>query len=202
MSAEAALRQLQAELSACTVCPQMIGPVVLGTPVASKILQIGQAPGPREGQLGRPFAWTAGKNLFRWYASIGVDEARFRERVYMAAVCRCFPGKNPKGGDRVPDATEIVHCGKWMRREVNIMRPALVIPVGKLAIAQMFSETRLDSVVGRVHRLNYLGVEADVIPLPHPSGLSTWFKVEPGKTLLAEALRLIAAHPVWVKTFS
>lgn len=192
----------QAALSACRQCPQMIGPVVVGTPVAAKILQIGQAPGPHEGRLGRPFAWTAGKNLFRWYATIGVAEEQFRQRVYMAAVCRCFPGKNPKGGDRLPDAAEIERCGKWMQREVEILRPALVIPVGKLAIAQMFDSPRLDAVVGRLHRLSYLGVETDVIPLPHPSGLSTWFKVEPGKSLLAEALRLIATHPVWQETFS
>ena len=196
------LHRHQADLLKCSACPQMIGPVVVGAPANAGILQIGQAPGPHEGRLGRPFAWTAGKNLFRWYASIGVDETRFRERVYMAAVCRCFPGKNPKGGDRVPDALEIARCGEWLRREMEILRPSLVIPVGKLAIAQMFDSPRLDAVVGRTHRLDYLCVETDVIPLPHPSGLSTWFKVDPGKTLLAEALRLIAAHPAWIKAFS
>lgn len=198
----ASLHTHQAALSACTACPQMIGPVVVGAPALSKILQIGQAPGPHEGRLGRPFAWTAGKNLFRWYARIGIDEARFRERVYMAAVCRCFPGKNPKGGDRVPDTLEIARCGAWMQREVAILQPELVIPVGKLAIAQMLNSDRLDAVVGRIHRLNYHGVEVDVIPLPHPSGLSTWFKVEPGKSLLDAALRLIAAHPTWQRTFA
>ncbi len=48
-----------------------------------------------------PFAWTAGRQLFKWFASLGLDEATFRSRVYMAAVCRCFPGKRPTGGDRV-----------------------------------------------------------------------------------------------------
>jgi uracil-DNA glycosylase len=41
----------------------------------------------------------------------------------------------------------------------------------------------------------------DVIPLPHPSGASTWFKVEPGRTLLEDALRLVADHPEVVRTF-
>ena len=41
------------------------------------------------------------------------------------------------------------------------------------------------------------GIEADLIPLPHPSGASTWFKMEPGKRLLPEALALIADHPAW-----
>src|ERR1019366_2814913 len=89
-----ALTLLQAELAACRACPNMVGPVVHGPPVVSRVLLIGQAPGPREGSFGRPFAWTAGKTMFKWFEeSLGVDEATFRARVYMAAVARCFPGK-------------------------------------------------------------------------------------------------------------
>lgn len=192
----------QTALSRCTRCPEMTGPVIQGRPVAAKILQIGQAPGPYEGDLGRPFAWTAGKTLFKWYASLGVSEEQFRERVYMAAVCRCFPGKNPNGGDRVPNRQEIARCGEWLRDEVHLLKPELIIPVGKLAIAQMLHAPRLDDVVGQVHRVHYFGHDTDAIPLPHPSGLSTWFKLEPGKTLLQEALRLIAAHPAWRAAFT
>ena len=199
--AGARIKAHHAALSRCTRCPDMIGPVVMGRPVASRILQIGQAPGPYEGKIGQPFAWTAGKTLFKWYGTIGVDEETFRSRIYMAAVCRCFPGKNPKGGDRVPDAEEITHCGEWMREEVGIMQPELIIPVGKLAIAQMLHAPRLDEVIGKVHRVRYFGLETDAIPLPHPSGLSTWFKIEPGKTLLKQALGLIAEHPAWRATF-
>lgn len=197
----ARLHAHQAALAGCTRCPAMIGPVIQGRPVAAKILQIGQAPGPYEGDLGRPFAWTAGKTLFKWYATLGVSEEQFRSRVYMAAVCRCFPGKNPNGGDRVPNRGEIAQCSDWLRREVEILQPDLVIPVGKLAIAQMIKAPRLDDSVGQVHRISYFGRETDAIPLPHPSGLSTWFKIEPGKTLLHQALRLIAQHPAWRATF-
>ena len=77
-------------------------PVVIGRPVVSPVLFIGQAPGDKEPVMGKPFAWTAGRNLFKWFGTLGVDEETFRDNVYMAAVCRCFPGKNPKGGDRVP----------------------------------------------------------------------------------------------------
>ncbi len=197
----ARIKAQQIVLSRCTRCPDMIGPVILGRPVASKIIQIGQAPGPYEGRLGQPFAWTAGKTLFKWYESIGTDEETFRSRVYMAAVCRCFPGKNPNGGDRVPSREEITQCSEWLRREVEILKPELVIPVGKLAIAQILKATRLADSVGQVHRVTYLGAEMDAIPLPHPSGLSTWFKTEPGKTLLQQALRLIAEHPAWRDAF-
>src|SRR3954471_435821 len=99
----------------------MIGPVVHGVAIQTRLLLIGQAPGPREGQFGKPFAWTAGENLFRWFESIGVDEATFRSRAYMAAVCRCFPGKAKAGGDRVPDEREIEACSGWMKREVELL---------------------------------------------------------------------------------
>src|SRR5580693_9285334 len=102
---------LHQELDACTACPNMIRPVVHGPPVDSRIVLIGQAPGPREGSFGRPFAWTAGKTMFRWFGeALGVDEETFRARVYIAAVARCFPGKATGGGDRRPDADEIARC--------------------------------------------------------------------------------------------
>ena len=69
------------------------------------------------------------------------------------------------------------------------MRPRLVVPVGTLAIAEVMGHRGgLADVVGTSHRLVFEGHRADVIPLPHPSGASTWHRMEPGKTLLARAL--------------
>src|SRR5580704_4830490 len=129
-----ALRVLHGELGAYRACPRMIGPVVHGPAVASRVLLVGQAPGPREGSFGRPFAWTAGRTMFRWFEeSLGIDEESFRARVYMAAVARCFPGKAKGGGDRKPDAGEIDRCKTFLEREVAILEPDLVLPVGTLA---------------------------------------------------------------------
>ncbi|MGB8467323.1 MAG: uracil-DNA glycosylase family protein, partial [Terrimicrobiaceae bacterium] len=109
-------------------------PAVTGRPIRSRILLVGQAPGIREPLLGRPFAWTAGKTLFRWIESaLGWDEETTRSRIYFAAVCRCFPGKDPRGGDRVPDEQEITACSRWLKREFELLQPRLVLPVGKLA---------------------------------------------------------------------
>src|SRR6187549_2460375 len=95
------------EVKGCRACPGMIGPVITPRPVAARVYLVGQAPGPREGQFGQPFAWTAGKQLFRWFEGLGVDEETFRSRGYIAAMCRCFPGKTAQGGDRVPSAEEV-----------------------------------------------------------------------------------------------
>ncbi len=184
----------QAQLAACTRCPQMFKPVVMGQPVPSSVLMVGQAPGDKEPIAGKPFAWTAGRNLFKWFGTIGLDEESFRERVYMAAVCRCFPGKNPKGGDRVPSPEEIENCAPWLERELELCRPELVIPIGKLAIARFMADAPLVETIGRVHEWKHGRRALDVIPLPHPSGASTWYHVEPGKTLTRQALAMIAKH--------
>lgn len=197
LSPEQALVHHKSQLKACRQCEQMTGPPVTCGAGLSNILLVGQAPGDKEPKFGRPFAWTAGKTLFKWFASIGLNEAVFREHVYMAAVCRCFPGKNPKGGDRIPNQDEITRCSTWLRQEVLYLQPELLLPVGKLAITQFMSFNRLTEVIGQTHDICYAGRKMQAIPLPHPSGLSTWYRTEPGKTLLHQALALIHQHPTW-----
>jgi uracil-DNA glycosylase len=189
----------QAELSQCRLCPDMIPPVITGQAVQAEILLVGQAPGDKEGGLGRPFAWTAGKTLFKWFESIGVNEADFRRQVYISAVCRCFPGKNPKGGDRVPDKKEIAACSQWINKEIKLLQPKLILPVGKLAISQYLPVNKLVDVIGKKFQRDINGVDLDIIPLPHPSGASTWHRMSPGKELLAQALELLAKHESWEK---
>jgi uracil-DNA glycosylase len=185
-------------LRACALCPRMHKPVVTGGAVVSRMLLVGQAPGVKEPVLGRPFAWTAGKTLFGWFDEVcGIDEHAFRESIYMAAVCRCFPGKNSAGGDRVPDSGEISNCARWLLREIEILKPRLVVPVGKLAIQQFISFEKLTEVIGNSFRITYHGYSMDLIPLPHPSGASPWHRVEPGKSLLRNAMILIENHEVF-----
>ena len=199
--AEAALRQVQAELAAFQ--PPGFGPPVHGPPVVSGLFLLGQAPGPHEARLGRPFAWTAGKTLFRWLAeATGADEEAVRARVYISAVARCFPGKAKGGGDRVPTPEEVALWRPFVAREVAILRPRLVVPVGRLAIGEVLGVRPLAEIVGRSFQATWHGVATEVLPLPHPSGASTWYKVEPGRTLLGRALRLLARHPEVVRTFA
>jgi len=187
-----------ARLRACTLCPKMHRPAVSGGAVVSRVISVGQAPGTKEPVLGRPFAWTAGKTLFGWFhRACGMSEAEFRATIYMAAVCRCFPGKNTAGGDRVPDAGEIAQCAGWLDAEIALLRPALVIPIGKLAIQQFIEFDKLTDVIGKKLPATVGGHAFDIVPLPHPSGASPWHRMEPGKTLLNQALRLIVRHPVW-----
>jgi uracil-DNA glycosylase len=174
----------------------MIPPPVSGGPVLSKVILVGQAPGTKEPVLARPFAWTAGRTLFGWFHEFcGMTEVQVRAQIYFAAVCRCFPGKTPAGGDRVPSPEEIRNCSSWLTDEMEILRPRLVVPVGRLAIAQFMSIDKLDSIIGRSFSMKRGAHAYDLIPLPHPSGASPWHRIPPGKELLGKAMRLIARHP-------
>lgn len=189
------LKQHVARLVQCRRCRRVEPPPVSGGAIVSDVMLIGQAPGVREPVLKRPFAHTAGKTLFRWFHEFcAIDEPAMRSRVYFAAVIRCFPGKAPGGGDRVPSPQEIRNCSSWMNDEIELLRPRLVIPVGRLAIAQFVALEKLDQVIGRKFRIDHHGVEFDLIPLPHPSGASAWHKVSPGRELLTKAMIMIAKH--------
>jgi uracil-DNA glycosylase len=158
---------------------------------------VGQAPGPREGAFGRPFAWTAGRTMFGWFEqSLGIGEEAFRSLVYIAAVARCFPGKAKGGGDRRPNPGEIARCETWLAREVAILEPELIVAVGTLAIERVLGvKGPLVDIVGTVRPALWHGRAVDVVPLPHPSGASPWHRIEPGKTLLGKALKQLASHP-------
>ncbi len=125
------------------------------------------------------------------------SKEHYRASVYMAAVCRCFPGRLPKGGDRVPANEEVERCSKWLNAEIELLRPTLIIPIGRLAITRFTSYKRLSEVVGREIALDLGYGEVSLIPLPHPSGLNTWIHSESGKQLLAAALDLIGQRPEW-----
>ena len=167
------------------------------TPIVSlarspKVMLVGQAPGQVEAEGGKPFAGRAGKTLFRWLARAGIDEETARQRIYIAAVTRCYPGPHPSGrGDRVPSPAEQALCAVWLEEELRIIRPKLLIPVGKLAMARFLPVKPLDDLIGRAHEVEHVGGWSLAIPLPHPSGASSWVHQGNHPELLENALRLI-----------
>lgn len=188
-------------LRACRRCAHAIDvqPIV-SLARSPRAMLVGQAPGKVEAAGGRPFAGRAGRTLFGWLASVGLLEEDVRSRMYIAAVTRCFPGAHPSGrGDRVPSPTERHNCSEWLDAELRIIKPRLIIPVGRLAIDEFLGPLPLDQVIGREHasHAHAVGRPADVrsaviIPLPHPSGASSWIHAPGHKRLLARALALIA----------
>ena len=119
---------------------------------------IGQAPGRVESEGGMPFSGRAGKTLFRWLARAGLDEATAREVIYISAVTRCYPGGHPSGrGDRVPSREEQAECADWLERELRIIRPEVLIPVGRLAIEKFLPRLPLSELIGTKRAVEHAG---------------------------------------------
>jgi uracil-DNA glycosylase len=157
-----------------------------------RVMLVGQAPGKVEAGGGRAFAGRAGNTLFRWLERIGIDEHTARDRIYIAAVTRCYPGPSPSGrGDRVPSPMERENCASWLDDELRLVRPRLLIPVGRLAIERFLPRLPLEELIGREHRIEIADRQIVAIPLPHPSGASSWIHQADHGMLLAQALDLI-----------
>jgi uracil-DNA glycosylase len=183
------------ELSACRRCGHEGVIPIVSRPADPRAMLVGQAPGQTEAVDQRPFAGRAGKTLFRWLERAGLDEARAREVLYIAAITRCYPGPSPSGrGDRVPSRRERDSCADWLNRELAMLRPPLIIPVGRLAIDRFLGPRALEDVVGRAIPLaaETAGVESLAIALPHPSGASSWIHQAEHVRLLDAALELLS----------
>ncbi len=189
-----ALAEHLASLGACQRCRLGAGirPVV-SRAANPNVMLVGQAPGKVEAEGGRPFSGRAGRTLFRWLDRAGLDEATARETIYIAAVTRCFPGAHPSGrGDRVPTRTERSSCADWLDTELRIIRPKVLIPVGRLAIERFLPNLPLSELIGTRHTVQHVGGRSTVIPLPHPSGASSWIHEADNKSLVDKAIDLVA----------
>ncbi len=134
----------------------------------------GQAPGVVEGEERLPWRGRAGQTLRRW---LELDEEAFYATFYCASVTRCYPGRAPSGrGDRTPAPRERELCAFWHRWELELLRPRLVVTVGGLALREVLGLSVLTDCIGEKYERD--GVP--VIPLPHPSGASSWPNV-PGE---------------------
>lgn len=150
---------------------------------------VGQAPGRVEKADQRPFAGRAGKTLFRWLAAAGISESDARDQIYISAVTRCYPGPSASGrGDRVPSQAEQEFCSHWLDAELALIQPRVIIPVGRLAIDRFLPKSPLERLIGKSHEVDFAGFAASVVPLPHPSGASSWIHGPGHAELLAIAL--------------
>jgi uracil-DNA glycosylase len=191
--ARASLVVHQAACRRCTVCADQ-GIIAEANPTFSgdwgaPFFLVGQAPGPVERESRRPFSGRAGKELDRWMVRAGFAGAQeFRKLTYIAALMRCFPGRNPRGsGDLRPPPAGIANCAHWLDAELEMLRPKAMFLVGQLAIARFLGPGPLEDRVG-----NRFGARPVMIPLPHPSGSSRWLNDPKNRERLDAALALIS----------
>ena len=183
---------MQRDLRVCRACVEagflLESLPVLNAYTGQRAYLYGQAPGPVEGAERRPWRGRAGQTLRRW---LGMDEEEFYATFYCASVTRCYPGKHPAKGDRVPTPREQDLCQFWRDWELELLRPRLIVPIGGLAIKRLLGRSgSLAECVGV--RFEVDGTTA--IPLPHPSGVSTWLNAQANRALVERAAELIRSE--------
>ncbi|MCP4004803.1 MAG: uracil-DNA glycosylase [bacterium] len=162
-------------------------PVVFSGKAKARALLVGQAPGSQEAEDGLPFQGKSGQRLFTWLEKAGFSEEGFREEHYITAVTRCYPGAAASGrGDRAPSAEEIALCWPFLERELQLVSPLLVVPVGRMAIKVFLGGRPLNEAVGFAHQ-DDLG--RWIVPLPHPSGASSWLNAPENADAMERAIR-------------
>jgi uracil-DNA glycosylase len=187
------LASLERDLRGCRACVEAGHPLeslpVLAPLAGQRAYLFGQAPGIREGEERRPWRGRAGQTLRRW---LDLDEDAFYAAFYCASVTRCYPGRAASGrGDRTPTPEEQRLCSFWRERELAIMRPPLVVTVGGLAARALLGLKSVTDAVGTRIELDDGTV---AIPLPHPSGASSWLNLPENRARVAEAAGLVRAE--------
>jgi uracil-DNA glycosylase family 4 len=138
----AALEEIAAEVRTCSRCRLARGRTNAvpgeGNP-ATEVMFVGEGPGFNEDQQGRPFVGRAGDLLVRLLASIGWR----REDVFITNVVKCRPPDN-----RDPQPDEIAACAPFLRRQLEVLDPALVVTLGRYSLGTFMPGARIGQVHG------------------------------------------------------
>ena len=156
---ELTLPDLQEKLKSWKGCKlaEQSNPVLgEGNPNA-EIMFIGEAPGQKEDELGRPFVGPAGKFLDELLESIGLK----REDVYISNVVKYRPPEN-----RDPTDEEKEQCMPWLQLEISIIKPKIIVPLGRHALGHFFPKMSISNAHGKAQKISD---DVTVFPIYHPA---------------------------------
>jgi uracil-DNA glycosylase family 4 len=194
----AALAHLHRELAACMRCVAAgfiptAAPIFKGE-IGNRVMVVGQAPAWYTSERPLPYSGATGKTLRAWLAQAGFPDDALHTQFYLTSLTKCFPGASPTGkGDRAPSAPEIALCRGHLDAEIALVRPDLILALGRLAATALVGPEPLATLVGTIRAVEHAGHRMLVVPLPHPSGVSHWLNSFSNRALLAQALALLAA---------
>jgi uracil-DNA glycosylase len=197
------LTELQHAIRGCARCVTT-GHIPAAQPIlrgnaAARLMVVGQAPGVGAAERPVPYSGATGKTLRGWLARAGFPDDAFHDpdRFYLTSLTKCFPGKARQGaGDRAPSRAEVRLCAEHLTAELWLVRPELVLALGRLAIEWLVPSCRgqqLAALVGAARRAEAPAAGAAwVLALPHPSGVSRWLNAPAHQARLAQALDWLA----------
>ena len=156
------LEEVRSDLGACARCKLHAGRTKLvfgvGSPTADLVF-VGEAPGQDEDRQGIPFVGRAGQLLTRIIAAIGLS----RDEVYIANVIKCRPPRN-----RNPEPDEVATCEPFLFRQLDVIRPRVVVALGGFAIRTLL---QTDEAVSRLRGRGFDYRGAKLVPTFHPAYL-------------------------------
>jgi uracil-DNA glycosylase len=157
-----ALAIVRTDLGECTRCKLHKGRITLvfGTGNAeARLMFVGEGPGAEEDEQGLPFVGRAGQLLTQIIKAMGLE----REDVYIANVVKCRPP-----GNRNPEPDEIEQCEPFLMRQMDVIKPAVVVALGKFAAQTLLRTVEpISKIRGRFHQVG----DTRVMPTFHPSYL-------------------------------
>jgi len=160
-----ALAQLHDRIRVCDRCPlhRTRTQAVPGAgPVSARIMLVGEAPGRREDLSGQPFVGAAGKFLDELLASIGLSRAD----VYITNVVKSRPVSGPPPGrNRTPAPAEIAACAPWLEEQLRLLRPKVIVTLGRIALEYFLPGRKIADVHGR----SIARGRVTLLPLYHPA---------------------------------
>ena len=123
---------------------------------SAKIMLIGEGPGAREDQVGKPFVGPAGQFLEQLLASIGLN----RLDVFIANMVKCRPPNN-----RDPFPEELQACSKYLDKQIELVNPLLIVTLGRFSLSRFFPGETIGMARGRLRKFNNL----NIFPIMHPA---------------------------------
>jgi uracil-DNA glycosylase family 4 len=191
------ITQVGTQIIDCQACASS-GHIEIARPVFRGVAErswmiVGQAPAAL-GHERPAYAGPAGVKLRSWLTAAGLDGGDpLEDNFYLTSVTKCFPGPGVDGkGDRMPSRAEVLLCTPHLEREIQLVRPEVVVTLGKLAANTLVGPGPLSDLVGTVRRSSYADHTFTAIPFPHPSGVSRWLNGEPGRSCLERAIAALA----------
>ena len=178
------------------------------------LMLVGEAPGPEEALRARraeqamargtatpsrpegpdiAFRGQTGARLLRWLGEAGITPAAFGQEVLKTALTKCFPGYrrpgNQESGIRKPTKAEIKRCEPFLKRQIEVYRPPVILAMGVTAGRWFFPEaTSIDALVGPRRNWSSEKLSAIVVCIPHASPANAWAKRADNQHRINEAL--------------
>jgi uracil-DNA glycosylase len=167
------LEQLHEVMVGCTRCDLFLGRTQVvpgaGHPRAA-LFFVGEAPGASEDREGLPFVGASGRLLDAMLQQAGIA----REEVFVGNVVRCRPPEN-----RNPRTREIAACAGWLAEQLRLVRPTLVVPLGRFALQHFLPDGRITHLQASMQEIEYAGRPLRLFPLLHPSAVLRNPKLRP-----------------------